>query len=699
MTHPSIDDIIEVTKNRKNKIDSKAVRKAYEYAVKKHEGQKRKSGEPYIIHPLEATYTIAELGLDEPTILAALLHDILEDTDTTYDELAEEFGEHVANIVDGVTKLGKLKFIDKQADYQAENLRKMFIAMTKDLRVVMVKLADRLHNMRTLKYLPPEKRLQKAKETLEIYAPIASRLGMGSMRGELEDLAFPWVYPREYEILSKQAHVMFKEGEKVVVIEKRKLDDALKKEKINGHVEGRKKHLFSIWKKLQRPELEGDITKIPDMVALRVIIDEESIEKCYAVLGLVHALWTPVPRRVSDYIAVPKSNGYRSLHTKVFLENGRMMEVQIRTQKMHEAAEYGIASHIIYEQHKSKQGVTDADVEKGVNLTQEQTEWLKQLTAWQKETKDDSIFMRGLTHDLFRDRIFVFTPQGDIKDLPRGATPVDFAYAIHTSIGHRTAGARVNGQLVPLSYNLKNGEIVEIITSKENKVPSHDWLRFVVTNHARKQVMKATGTNEEITEPARPQSPQPSEEDVKKIRIRNFPEIIIPSKALSAPLSLLDKVQSAFIKRRKVTKDKEPYVVVHELKGIKTRMAKCCNPLPGEDIVGFVTREQTITVHNRNCPNAAIQLSTHKPIPVSWSNTSEGYRPIRMQITMAQRPNALRDITQILSDARVEVTQLEQLPTKDNTLKIQFITNIQEEQKTGEIRKRLQRLAGIYEIN
>lgn len=699
MAHPTIDQIIELTKNRKHKIDSKKIRKAYEFAVAKHAGQKRKSGEPYIIHPLEATYTIAELGLDEPTILAALLHDILEDTDTSYDELAEEFGEHVADIVDGVTKLGKLKFIDKQADYQAENLRKMFIAMTKDLRVIMVKLADRLHNMRTLKYLPPEKRLQKAKETLEIYAPIASRLGMGNMRGELEDLAFPWVFPKEFETLNKQAHIIFKEGEKVVAIEKRKLEDALKNEKLKATVEGRKKHLYSIWKKLQRPDLEGDITKIPDMVALRIIIEEESIEKCYAALGLVHAIWTPVPRRISDYIAVPKSNGYRSLHTKVFLENGRMMEVQIRTQKMHDAAEYGIASHIIYEQYKSKQGITDEEVEKGVNLSQEQTEWLKQLTAWQKETKDDSIFMRGLTHDLFRDRIFVFTPNGDIKDLPRGATPVDFAYAIHTSIGHRTAGARVNGQLVPLSYNLKNGEIVEILTSKENKLPSRDWLGFVVTNHARKQVMRATGAHEETLEPLSKQSVPRVEEEVKKIRIRNFPEIIIPSRALSAPLSLLDKVQSAFIKRHKVAKDKEPFVVVHELKGIKTRMAKCCNPLAGEDIVGFVTREQTITVHTRNCPNAAIQLSTHKPIPVSWSNTSEGYKPIRMQITMSQRPNALRDITQVLSDAKVEVTQLEQLPSKDNTLKIQFITNIQEEQKTGEIRKRLQKLAGIYEIN
>jgi GTP pyrophosphokinase len=696
-SHKTITDILKVVSHKKKYThDPDLIRKAYEYAHSKHLHQKRKSGEPYIIHPLEAAYTIAELDLDDTSIIAALLHDVLEDTPTTYEEIAKEFGSHVAEIIEGVTKLGKLKFVDKQQEYQAENLRKMFIAMTKDLRVIIVKLADRLHNMRTLKHLPPEKRIQKARETLEIYAPIASRLGMGNIRGELEDLAFPWVHPQDYEILSKQTHVLFKEGEKLLAIEKRKLEDHLRAEQIPSTIEGRKKHLYSLWKKLQRPELNGDITKVPDIVALRVIVEEDSIEKCYAVLGIVHAIWKPVPRRVSDYIAVPKTNGYRSLHTKVFLENGRMMEVQIRTRKMHEEAEFGIASHIIYEQHKSKQGITDSEVEKGFQVTQSQTEWIRQLTAWQRETKDDSIFMRGLTHDLFNDRIFVFTPQGDIKDLPRGATPVDFAYAIHTQIGNNTTGARVNGQLVPLSYQLKNSEIVEIITSKENKLPSHDWLNFVTTNHARKQIMKAIGLTEEPkTERLEPKN---NPDSPKKIRLQNLPDLLLPSRALSAPLSLLDKVQSAFIKRPKQPQ-KEPHVVVQQMTGVKTRIARCCNPLPGEEIIGFVTRDQTIAIHTKNCVNAAHQLSSHKPIPVSWSDDIAGFRPMRFQITMQQRPNALRDITQILSDTKVEVTQLEQLPTKDNTLKIQFITNIQEEQKAKEIRKRLQKIAGIYEIS
>lgn len=691
--HPhTIQDIIESAQLKRPNLNTEMIKKAYDYASAKHQGQKRKSGEPYIIHPLEATYTVAQLGLDETTLQAALLHDIIEDTGVTFEELAKEFGEQVAYIVDGVTKLGKLKFIDRNEDYQAENLRKMFIAMTKDLRVIIVKLADRLHNLQTLKYLPPEKRLQKAKETLEIYAPIASRLGMGNMRGELEDLAFPWVYPQEAEHLNKQAHILFKEGEKVVAIEKRKLEDALKAEHFNATVEGRKKHLYSLWKKLQRPELGGDITKVPDMVALRIVLEEESIEKCYAALGVVHSLWTPLPRRVSDYIALPKANGYRSLHTKVFLENGRIMEVQIRTRSMHQEAEYGIASHIIYEQIKTKKGVSDKEVEDSFEMTKEQAAWLKQLTAWQTEAIDDNLFMKGLTHDLFKDRIFVFTPQGQIKDLPKSATPIDFAYSIHTHVGNNTVGAKVNSQLVPLNYQLKNGEIVEIITSKDHKKPSHDWLSFVVTNHARKSIQKILGETEQQLS-----NEKPPEEDIKKVRIKNLPEILIPSGALSAPLSLLDKVQSAFLKKKK-TDDKIPFVVVHNLSGIKTRLAKCCNPLPGEEIIGFVTRDQTIAIHTRNCLNAAQALSGRKLIPVSWSTENNGAKPIRMQILMQQRPNALRDITKILSDARVEVTQLEQLPTKDNNLKIQFITNIQEEQKTSEIRKKLQRLAGVYEI-
>lgn len=692
MISHSIDDVIELALLKRPQTNVEMIRKAYDYALQKHQGQKRKSGEPYIIHPIEATYTIAQLGLDETTLQAALLHDILEDTDTSHEELSQTFSEQVANIVDGVTKLGKLKFIDRNEEYQAENLRKMFIAMTKDLRVIIVKLADRLHNLQTLKYLPPEKRLQKAKETLEIYAPIASRLGMGNMRGELEDLAFPWVYPQEYESLNKQAHILFKEGEKIVAIEKRKLDDSLKREGFQASVEGRKKHLYSLWKKLQRPELGGDITKVPDMVALRVVLEEESIEKCYAILGVVHSQWTPVPRRVSDYIALPKSNGYRSLHTKVFLENGRMMEVQIRTRSMHIESEFGIASHIIYEQGKTRKGVTDKDVEASFEVTKEQSEWLQQLTAWQTEAKDDSLFMKGLTHDLFKDRIFVFTPQGQIKDLPRSATPIDFAYSIHTQVGHNTVGAKVNGQLVPLNYQLKNGEIVEIINSKDHKKPSRDWINFVVTNHARKSILKILGE----TDPNAPQEKTTSEDEVKKVRIKNLPEILLPSRALSAPLSLLDKVQSAFLKKKKSSKI--PYVIVHNLSGIKTRLAKCCSPLPGEDIIGFVTRDQTIAIHTRNCTNAVQALAGRKLIPVSWSTEADGVKPIRMQILMQQRQNALRDITKILSDARVEVTQLEQLPTKDNNLKIQFITNVQEEQKASEIRKKLQKLAGVYEI-
>jgi guanosine-3',5'-bis(diphosphate) 3'-pyrophosphohydrolase len=693
----TIKEIIEIARKKRKIVDEANITRAYEYAAKSHEGQKRKSGEPFFMHPAAVAYIVSEMGLDDSSVIAALLHDVVEDTQVPIEEIEMAFGTDVATLVQGETNLGLLKFIseDKQ-DYLVENLRKMFLAMAKDIRVVMIKLADRLHNMRTMKYMPPEKRIRKSKERLEIYAPLASRLGMGQMRAELEDLAFQWVYPKEYEQLKEQTRVLFKEGDRYISVVKRKLQDALIAEKVPAEIEGRAKHMFSLWKKLQRPEFNNDITKIPDLIAVRIILENESIENCYIVLGLVHQLWTPLAGRVSDYIATPKANGYRSLHTKVFVEKGRVMEVQIRTRSMHEQAEYGIASHIIYEQSKSKKGITDKQVEEGFKASKEQLEWIQELTQWQKEAPNSEGFLKGLKHDLFKDRIFVYTPKGDVKDLPLGATPIDFAYSIHSEIGNKTVGAKVDNHIVPLNYQLRNGEIVEILTAKEKKAPSSDWLQFAITNVARKHIQKATSFYEQTQEKEILEETEEPQHQGK--RIDNFPEIA-PSGSLLNPLSLVGKVQTALKNRwyKKPVTNKAA-VVVHGLSGVATRLAKCCNPLPGEEIVGFVTQTQVVSIHSAICPNVTNIIHKEKQIPVTWKLPEGMVKAQRMKVEMTYREGALRDITKAVSDIRVAIEQLEQLPAHDGILKIQFVVGLESDNQRQLLYSRLQKVRGVQSI-
>ncbi len=691
-------EIIETAKKKRKKVDPANIKRAYEYAAKSHEGQKRKSGEPFFIHPAAVALIVAEMGLDDASIIAALLHDVVEDTQVPIEEIELAFGADVASLVQGETNLGLLKFIsDDKQDYLVENLRKMFLAMAKDIRVVMIKLADRLHNMRTMKYMPPEKRIRKSKETLEIYAPLASRLGMGQIRGELEDLAFQWVYPKEYEQLKEQTRVLFKEGDRYISVVKRKLIDALATEKINANVEGRAKHMYSLWKKLQRPEFNYDLSKIPDLIAVRIILQDESIENCYVVLGLVHQIWTPLAGRVSDYIAVPKANGYRSLHTKVFVEKGRVMEVQIRTKIMHEQAEYGIASHIIYEQSKSKKGVTDKEMEEGFKASKEQLEWIQELTRWQKEAPNSEGFLKGLKHDLFKDRIFVYTPKGDVKDLPLGATPIDFAYSIHSEIGNKTVGAKVDNHIVPLNYQLRNGEIVEILTAKEKKAPSSDWLQFAITNNARKHIQKATNSYEQVQEKELIEDIEESPNHGPK-RVDNFPQTA-PSESLLNPMTLVGKVQTALKNRwTKKPVTQKAAVVVHGLKGVATRLAKCCNPLPGEEIVGFVTQTQVVSVHSAVCPNVTNIIHKEKQIPVTWTLPEGMVKAQRMKVEMIYREGALRDITKAVSDIRVAIEQLEQLPAHDGILKIQFVVGLESDSQRLLLYSRLQKVRGVQSV-
>lgn len=470
------------------------VEKAWEFAKVAHTGQKRKTGDPYASHPLETAGILAGWKLDIDSVVAGLLHDTIEDGGAKRKDIVEEFGEDIALLVDGVTKVSHLKLKGSSGEEFVENLRKMFLAMAKDLRVVLVKLADRLHNMRTLHALSSEKQKRIARETLEVFAPLAERLGMGEVKAQLDDLAFPYVHPEEHKKVKEESSEHYKKTKSHIKKMKRKLLHLLAEEGIRAKIDGRKKHLYSLWKKLERPEVGWDFDKIHDIIALRIIVD--TVADCYTALGIVHSEYKPVPHLgISDFIAQPKPNGYRSIHTKVFGPGERIVEVQVRTHKMHEEAEYGVAAHWAYGEAKSK-GITDKVLEEeGVAPGKDKLSWVKQLADWQKEMSDTEEFMRAVKFDALSHRNFVFSPKGDVFDLPKGATPIDFAFAVHTKLGNYIKGAKVDGKIVPLDHKLKSGNVVEILKSKNKKKPNEDWLSFVVTNTARREIKKALRKN------------------------------------------------------------------------------------------------------------------------------------------------------------------------------------------------------------
>lgn len=471
-----------------SQADFEGIKKAYEFASRAHAGRRRFSGDPEVSHLLATAFTLADWKLDTTSIIAGLLHDVVEDGGKTLEEVKREFGEEVATIVNGVTKIGEIKLRGKAEEEFGENLRKMILVMARDLRVVLVKLADRCHNMQTLSFLPPEKQKRIARETLEIYAPLAERLGIGEIKGKLEDIAFPYLYPEDFVWVRGFSAPYFKEAEQEIQQAKQIIQKELVGEKIKAEVHGRAKHLYSLWQKLRRPEISRDIDKIYDLVALRILVN--SIRDCYAALGIVHKIWKPVPSvGVRDFIAQPKPNGYRSLHTTVFGPEGKIIEIQIRTYEMHEEAENGIAAHWHYTYLKQS-GTSDRDLEVGVFVPDEKLAWVKQLVAWQKEIVDSHEFLKALKFDALQHRIFVFSPKGDVFDLPTGATPVDFAYAVHTGLAEMVTGAKVNGQMVALDYPLKSGQMVDILTSKQKRGPSRDWLNFVVTQTAKKEILR-----------------------------------------------------------------------------------------------------------------------------------------------------------------------------------------------------------------
>lgn len=489
MTTPiTFSDVLKATLHPLSSEEQKFLTEAYQFAAKAHHGQKRKSGEEYIVHCLHATKTLAEIGMDVKTLAAGLLHDVPEDTPVTIEEIGKKFGPEVAYLVDGITKLGKIKLRGSKEEYYLENLRKMFLAMAQDIRVVIIKLADRLHNMRTLGHLPPEKQARIARETMEVYAPIANRLGIGEIKGELEDLCFMYIDPENYAATKKIEDTYMHEGKEYMTRTVDLFRDVLEKEKIKLiTVSGRTKHLYRLYQKLKRHEM--DISRIYDLVAIRIIVPE--IADCYEALGIIHREYRPMIGRIKDYISLPKPNGYQSLHTTVFGPDGRILEIQIRTQKMHDESEYGIAAHWMYTE-KERTGWRNLFRRKTSVITPpKELIWVNQLKEWQKEIgRDDKEFLEGLRIEFFKNHIFAFTPKGDIIELPEEATPIDFAYAIHSEIGARAVGSKVDGKIVPLDYHIQNGQVVQILTVKEKKKPSRDWLEFVKTSSAKSHIKR-----------------------------------------------------------------------------------------------------------------------------------------------------------------------------------------------------------------
>ncbi len=672
--------------------DSK-VKKAIEFIEEKHAGQYRKSGEPYVVHPLEVAIILAELGMDIDTVVAGLLHDVLEDTETTYEELKENFGKDVADIVEGVTKLGKIHFKDVETQ-KAENYRKLILAFSKDLRVIFVKLADRLHNMKTLQYFSKEKQVRIARETLEIYVPIANRLGLWKIKTELEDLCFMYLYPKEYEEVKNFVGNTKKELEDYL---KRlfipKLKEELKRAGIRAQVFYRPKHLYGIWQKALRKGIK--LEDVHDILGVRVIVD--TVQECYLVLGLVHSVFKPVPGKFDDYISLPKPNLYQSLHTTVIGPKGRMVEVQIRTWEMHERAEKGIAAHWAYKEGKS---VKDGGV----------YSWLKGLVESIKGSKNPQELLENLKLELFSEEVFVFTPKGDLVVLPKGATPVDFAYHIHTDIGNHCAGAKVNGRLVPLNYKLQNGDMVEIITNP-NKKPNQEWLNFVVTSKAKSRI-KAV-----LKELERERYKQIGKEKfelyLQKLGIGRevlLNKLIEETKAKTEEeLYLLlgsgklskERVYSLFRKTQKEKPQEKVEDVLHidGLGKVLHSLAECCNPLPGEEVYGVISKGKGLVIHSKDCPNLnyLLKISPEKVVKVLWDR-SQGLHPVRIRLIVKDRLGILGEVTTAIGRLGANITEARTKSLPSGQALMDFTLQVENYQSFLKVKEALKGLEGVESV-
>jgi len=703
------------------KADLRLIQTAYEVAEKAHTGQVRKSGDPYITHPLSVATILAELGMDTTTLVAALLHDTVEDTTLTLKEVTEKFGDEVAHLVDGVTKLDKVRFGDAT---EAETIRKMIIAMAQDPRVLVIKLADRLHNMRTMRFLPPDKQARKARETLDVLAPLAHRLGMSTVKWELEDLAFAILHSKRYDEIVRLVADRAPSRETYLAAVTQQLDAELGAAKIPAQVVGRGKHYYSIYQKMQVRGREFD--EIHDLVAVRILVG--TVRECYAAMGVVHALWAPMPGRFKDYIAQPRYGVYQSLHTTVIGPEGKPLEIQIRTHDMHHTAEYGIASHWRYKETKG--------THTGAGASVDDMAWMRQLLDWQKEAGDAGEFLDNLRYEMAHSEIFVFTPKGDIHTLPAGSTPVDFAYSVHTEVGHRCIGAKVDGRLVALERTLSNGQIVEIFTSKAPTAgPSRDWLGFVASSRAKTKIRQyfAKSRREEAVELGK-------DAIAKSARRAGLPvQRLISHDALAAvghdlgyrdiaalyaaigenhvaATTVVAKVVSYLggeeevgaaiaersapsVSRRRSRATGDVGVLVTGVSDIQVKLARCCTPVPGDEILGFITKGGSVSVHRIDCTNAgSLRADQARLVPVSWDPTSASVFLVTVQVEALDRARLLSDITKTLADLKVNILSANLSMSKDGMAISRFSFEMADPKHLGHLLRVVRGVEGVYDV-
>lgn len=722
----TIYDVISKKKEVSRKADTKLIMKAYNLAAEKHKDQKRGSGEPYIIHPLNVAYILASIGMDDNTLCAALLHDVVEDTDVTGKDLTDMFGEEISEMVAGVTKLSTIQFATLE-ETQVENYRRMFLAMGKDIRVILIKLADRLHNMRTLKYLKRDRQIANAKETLELYAPLANRLGLYSIKAELEDLGFKYMYPEKYYDLVESINK--KKDERLKFIEKI-MDDIrvqLKKQRIDAEVTGRAKHLYSIYRKMIRDNCTID--QIYDLFAMRIIVN--SVKDCYAALGVVHEMYSPMPGRFKDYIAVPKPNMYQSIHTTLLGEKGTPFEVQIRTWDMHKIAENGIAAHWAY-----KEANFLGRGKKNVVVTEDKLAWLRETLEWQQEMQDPEQFLDNLKRELFEDEVYVFTPKGLIKVLPKGATPIDFAYSIHAEIGNHMTGCKINSKMMPIITPLKSGDIVEIITSDNSKGPSMDWLKFIKSAQAKNKInswFKKEKKAENIEK-----GKISIDKELKRLGLSHdklFKTDYITPMLNRYKYKDLDEMYAAvgfgansagkviarmLIEYRKDHKEEEIEEKLEELskakaerkakpssngiivKGIDNclvKLSKCCNPLPGDEIIGYITKGRGVSVHRKDCVNVKDLLKEeNRIIDVSWVEEKQASYNVDIEISANDRSGLLADITKALSAAKANIVGINAKTGKDRIAIIELTLETKNIDELNSILKAIRKVDSVYEV-
>lgn len=685
--------------------------------------QKRKSGEPYIIHPLQVAYILATLELDTDTICAALLHDVVEDTETTHEDLINEFGESVAEMVDGVTKLGKLQYTTKE-EQQVEDYRKMFLAMGKDIRVILIKLADRLHNMRTLKFLTRDRQIANARETMDLYAPLANRLGIYSLKWELEDLSFKYLYPDEYHEIVKGLDK--KRDERLAFIDNIMNDIRveLKNVRITAEVTGRAKHIYSIYRKMKRDN--STLDQIYDLFALRILVN--SVRDCYAVLGIVHDLYNPMPGRFKDYISVPKKNMYQSIHTTLIGPKGTPFEVQIRTWEMHRIAEFGIAAHWAYKEQSNK------GKKKAVIVKEDKLAWLRETLEWQKDTENPEEFMNTLKKELFEDEVHVFTPKGDIKVLPKGSTPIDLAYAIHQEVGHRMIGAKINSKMMPIVTKLKNGDIVEIITSDSAKGPSRDWLKFVKSSGAKTKIQQwfKKAQREENIEKGK----DIIEKDIKKLGMKHSelfkPEWVqialdrykynstddmyasVGFGAISATKIIarlleeyrkehkeedLEKTITELVNKKTLTKPSKTGVVVEGIDNCLVKLSKCCNPLPGDQIVGYITKGRGVSVHRTDCVNVKDLISEEsRMIDVYWASEAKSSYSVDICVYANDRQGLLSDVIREITAAKFNILGVNTKTTKERIAIIDVTVELENIEALNKVIRTLMKIDSVYDV-